>query len=148
MALFMGIQASGKTSFYYVYFQQGYEHINLDTLHTRNKERLAIENCIRLAKNFVIDNTNPKKADRERYIKMAKESGYYITGYFFKSVIKECINRNEQRTGKAKVPRCAIASTSNQLELPEYKEGFDKLYYVCLEEGEFKIEKWREEYEV
>lgn len=148
MILFIGIQASGKTSFYHTYFQKEYEHINLDTLHTRNKERLAIENCIRHGKNFVIDNTNPKRADRERYIKMAKESGYNIAGYFFKSVIKECINRNEQRIGKAKVPRCAIAATSNQLELPEYKEGFDSLYYVYLEGEEFRIEEWREENEV
>ena len=42
MILFIGIQASGKSSFYRKYLRD-YEHISLDVLNTRNKERLAIE---------------------------------------------------------------------------------------------------------
>lgn len=42
--LFTGLQASGKTTFYQQQFPD-LVHVNLDTLHTRNKERLLIDEC-------------------------------------------------------------------------------------------------------
>ena len=143
MILFMGIQASGKTSFYKEYLQ-GYTHISLDVLNTRNKERLAIEECIATGRDFVVDNTNPTKEDRQRYFDMIKGTDYRVKGYFFRSVIKESVERNELRTGKACVPRCAIAATSNKLEMPTWEEGFAELYYVSIQDGAFVVEKWRE----
>lgn len=143
MILFVGIQASGKTTFFEKNFKGYYEHINLDTLNTRNKEWLAIKQCIEQGRKFVVDNTNPTKADREKYIAVAKEHGYQVIGYYFKSCIRECIERNEQRTGKEKVPRCAIAGTSNKLELPDFREGFDELYYVYIENMKSIVEEWR-----
>ncbi len=148
MIIFIGIQASGKTTFYKRFLRQYYEHISLDILNTRNKERLAIERCIEQGGNFVVDNTNPQKADREKYITIAKENGYHVVGYYFKSSISECIERNEQRSGKAKVPRCAIAGTSNKLELPDRKEGFDELYYVYMENDKTIVEDWWAEDEI
>ena len=56
--IFIGIQASGKSTYYHRYFGT-YEHVNLDTLHTRNKENLLLQECIRDEKSFVVDNTNP-----------------------------------------------------------------------------------------
>lgn len=148
MILFIGIQASGKTSFYRKYFADNYAHISLDVLNTRNKERLAIKQCIEQEKSFVVDNTNPQRTDREKYITVAKGQGYQVIGYYFKSSIQECIDRNEQREGRAKVPRCAIAATSGKLELPDYSEGFDRIYYVSMENGDMKVEDWRDEDEI
>ncbi|MBQ6696523.1 MAG: AAA family ATPase [Lachnospiraceae bacterium] len=144
MILFIGIQASGKSSFYRKYLSD-YEHISLDVLNTRNKERLAIEECIAKGKSFVIDNTNPTKADRKRYFDRIAGKDYQAVGYFFRSVISESIERNEQRTGKQYVPRCAIAATSNKLEMPTFEEGFTELYYVYMKDGDFVVEEWREE---
>lgn len=142
MIIFIGIQASGKTTFYHEQFKQ-YAHINLDTLHTRNKERIALEECFALEKSMVIDNTNPTVADRQGYISSAKENGYHITGYFFQSRISDCVERNEKREGKAKVPRNAIAATSNKLEMPSYAEGFDQLYFVHMENEQMIVEEWK-----
>ena len=44
--ILIGIPASGKTTFYQRYFKGSFEHINLDTLHTRNNEQQIIESCI------------------------------------------------------------------------------------------------------
>lgn len=92
----------------------------------------------------MVDNTNPSRTDRERYIPRAKECGYEIEGYFFQSVIADCVQRNRTRQGKACVPDRAIACTSNRLELPSYQEGFDCLYFVRIEQNDFVIEEWRE----
>lgn len=128
--IFMGIQASGKTHYYNQYLKDTYVHISLDELNTRNKEKKTIEECIKNGSNLVIDNTNPTKADRERYIPMLKEGGYHIVGYFFESKIQDCIKRNEKRTGNQCVPNIAIAATSNKLQLPSYDEGFDEMYFI------------------
>lgn len=144
MILFIGIQASGKTTFYHEQLAQ-YEHVSLDILHTRNKERIAIEEAFSLGKSIVIDNTNPTVADREGYIRKAKKNGYHIIGYFFQSRVSDCVERNEKREGKAKVPRNAIAATSNKLEMPSYAEGFDKLYFVHMERGKMAVEDWKEQ---
>lgn len=146
--IFIGIQATGKTSFYNKYFKDDFVHINLDTLHTRNKENILLEQCFNNKHNFVIDNTNPTKKDREKYIVKAKQNNFYVIGYFFKSCIDECIERNNNRTGKANIPTKAIIATSNKLELPGYEEGFDELNFVYINNGEFIIDKWRDNNEI
>ncbi len=137
--IFIGIQASGKTTFYEKHYSC-YEHINLDTLHTRNKERIALETCIAEKRSFVVDNTNPTKEDRRRYVIPAKAAGYKIIGFFFQSIVSESVKRNEKRGGT--VPDKAIACTSNKLELPDDEEGFDELYFVSIDGEGFRVERF------
>lgn len=143
-AVFIGIQGSGKSTFYEE-FLPDYIHVNLDELHTRNMENKTIQFCFENLRSFAVDNTNPTKEDRQRYIPLAKENGYKVVGYYFESKIADCIERNNHRQGKAKVPEKAIAATYNKLELPSYDEGFDKLYYVSIRDGEFSIKEWKED---
>lgn len=143
---FIGIQASGKSSMYYQRFRNTHVQINLDSLHTRNKERLLLQKCIDEKHSFVVDNTNSSRAERAAYIKLALQNGYKIIGYYFRSVIAESIERNKQRSGKEKIPRKGIISTAKRLEKPLYEEGFDELYYVMMSKnGDFLISKWEEE---
>lgn len=140
--IFIGIQASGKSSFYHERFED-YVHINLDTLHTRNKEKILLQECVESGCSFVVDNTNPTKADREKYIRAAKDNGYTIHGYYFQSSVSDCIARNRKREGKARIPDQAVAGTHRKLELPEYGEGFDELFYVSMKDGGFIVDEWK-----
>ena len=142
--IFIGIQASGKSTFYHERFKD-YIHINLDILHTRNKEKLLLQECVESGRSFVVDNTNPTRADREKYIRAARDNDYRIQGYYFQSSVSDCIARNQKREGKARIPDQAVAATHRKLELPKYSEGFDKLYYVHLESGSFFVDEWNEE---
>lgn len=142
MAVMTGIQASGKSTFCQNNLP-GYVRINLDTLHTRNKENIAMDEAFQAKKDMVIDNTNPTAEDRRKYILKAKEQGYRIIGYFMQSRLQECTARNELREGKAKIPARAIAATSNKLEIPAYEEGFDELYFVRMTDTGMTVEKWR-----
>lgn len=144
LVLMIGIQGSGKSTFCIQYLQ-GLERINLDTLHTRNKENIAITEAVAEKKSIVIDNTNPTSEVRAKYILRCRRLGYKIVGFFMQSKLQECIARNEQRTGKQRVPNKAIACTSHILELPAYEEGFDELYFVSMDNGDFIIEEWRTE---
>lgn len=145
--IFTGIQASGKSTFFKQHFPPDFVHINLDTLHTRNKEAALLEECLQKRVSFVVDNTNPTAEDRNRYIKAAREHGYRIEGYFFQSIVRDCVERNSQRPGKACIPSRAIACTSNRLELPSYGEGFDALYFVRIQDDAFVVDVWNDKME-
>ena len=141
--IMMGIQGSGKSEFCRRFLAEVC-CINLDTLKTRNNEKRQLENCIARGIDFVIDNTNPTREDRARYIPVAKEHGFHIVGYFMQSRLQECIARNNQREGKERIPAKAIAMTSNRLEMPSFDEGFDELYFVANDGSEMVISEWRE----
>jgi predicted kinase len=144
-AVFIGIQASGKSSFYHKVMEgEGYVHVSMDLLHNRNKEEALIRECITAGKSFVVDNTNPTRQERERYFRILSGSGCPVDGYFFQSRVRDCVLRNALR--EAPVTSRAIAATSNKLELPSLEEGFDKLYFVSMDgEGGFTIDEWRTE---
>ena len=98
--IFIGIQASGKTTFYEKNFS-GYTYINLDTLRTRYRESLALQECLAEGWDFVVDNTNVTVEDRARYITAAKAAGYRVVGYYFRSSVKESVGRNAHRNRRA-----------------------------------------------
>ena len=89
----------------------------------------------------MVDNTNPTKADRDRYITAAKMAGYTVIGYYFRSSIGESIERNALRSGKARVPDVAVASIHAKLELPEYGEGFDGVSQRGSEQNDIFLAK-------
>ena len=144
MVLMMGIQGSGKSTFYQKFLADDFARVNLDTLKTRHQERLLIADCIETGRSFAVDNTNPTKEDRQRYIPLAQSAGYKVVGYFMESKLQACIERNNQRTGTAIIPPAAIAATSNKLQMPSYAEGFDELYFVKNDGQVMTVEEWRE----
>ncbi len=141
--IMIGIQGSGKSEFCRRFFPD-MVHISLDELKTRNNERRMIERCFANGSGFVVDNTNPTRTDRARYIPAAKSEGYRVIGYFMQSRLQDCIQRNELRQGKARIPAKAIAMTSNRLEMPSRAEGFDELYFVANDGETMTVSKWRE----
>lgn len=143
--IFCGIQATGKTTFYRENFLKTHVRLSLDQLRTRNREQKFFELCIETEQSFVIDNTNPTKLDRERYILRAKSKGFKIIGYYFQSKVVEAIARNSQREGKEKIPEVGIKGTFNKLEIPSMEEGFDELFYVEIIGNNFLIKEWANE---
>lgn len=133
--IFMGLQACGKSTYYKQNFVDSHIRINLDMLRTRNREQILFQACLQAKQNFVIDNTNPCKSDRERYIVPAKVSGFQIVGYFFSSTAEEAIERNRNRVGN--IPDTAILNTQGKMEVPVYEEGFDELFQVKIVNGDF-----------
>jgi predicted kinase len=145
MILLIGIQATGKSEFYRRGFCKTHIRINLDMLRTRHRENIFLEACIRAKQPFVVDNTNPTREARRKYIELAQAAGFTIIGYYFRSDLKDALARNEQRTGKEQLPRPALLATHRKLEPPNYDEGFDALHYVRIENEEFVIEEYGDE---
>lgn len=130
VVIMMGVQGSGKSTFFADYLAGEFVRVNLDTLKTRNRERLLIEECLSEGKSYAVDNTNPTRADRERYIPVARAAGYHVIGYRMLASVETCLVRNSGREGKARVPDVAIYATAHKFEEPSFDEGFDELYLV------------------
>lgn len=143
--IFIGIQATGKSTFYKTHFFNSHVRVSMDLLNTRNKEKQFLDTCFRTHTKFVVDNTNPTAEERKKYIDLAKENKYEIVGYYFSSSIEDSIKRNKERTGKEKIPDIGIRGCYNKLEIPQKEEGFDKLYFVKVTDKGFNIEDWKDE---
>jgi predicted kinase len=144
--IFIGIQASGKSTFYSHQFATTHLRINLDMLKTRHRESRLLETCLEISQPLVVDNTNPMQADRQRYIEPAKKHNFKVIGYYFESKILSAIDRNQHRPVNQQVPEKGIRGTHARLVIPKYDEGFDELYYVrLLPTGGFEITEWKNE---
>ncbi|CAM2011014.1 AAA family ATPase [Acanthopleuribacter pedis] len=145
LVVLMGIQGSGKSTFCRERFYDSHVRINLDMLRTRHRERVLFETTLKLGLSCVIDNTNPARSDRTRYLAAAKQADYTITGYFFEAKIDACLARNARRTGKARIPDAGVRATRNRLEAPSFEEGFGTLYFVRIDENDrFLVEDWKQ----
>src|SRR6218665_1545835 len=95
--LLIGIQATGKSTFYKERFYRTHLRLNYDMLKTRHREDLLYRACLESKTRFVVDNTNVTRAERSRYIVPAKQAGYDVVGYFFRSRVAEALARNGLR---------------------------------------------------
>lgn len=143
--LFIGIQGAGKSAFFKERFFSTHVRISLDLLRTRHRELRLLEVCLSTQQRFVIDNTNPTCDERRPYILAAKAARFEVIGYYFQSRVEDCRRRNDLRSDAERVPDVAIFSTAKKLERPTLPEGFDKLFYVRLEERRFVVEAWQDE---
>ena len=130
--IFVGVQGSGKSSFYREHFSDTHLRINLDMLKTRHRERLLFEACLAAKQSFVVDNTNPLASDRARYVAPARAAGFRVVAYFFATPLQEALRRNNLRKFKQKIPAVGVAGTFRKLQPPALEEGFDEIHTVEL----------------
>lgn len=140
-----GIQATGKSTFCKERLYSSHVRLNLDMLKTRHREEVLIRACIDAKQAFVVDNTNPTRSERQRYIAIAKSAGFRVVGYYFESRIGDALNRNGERPAGDRISDVGIKGTSARLEIPGPAEGFDELFYVRIADAGFVVQEWRDE---
>ena len=141
--IFVGIQGTGKSTFFKERFFDTHVRISLDLLRTRNRERKFLEACLQSGQNFVVDNTNPSVEVRKRYILPSQAAHFEVVGYFFEIEMTEALRRNRARPESQRIPVQGIFATYHRIQPPSYEEGFDKLYRVRIDEKNlFQIEEW------
>lgn len=150
LVIMIGLQASGKTTFARSRFGETYRYVSKDLLKNNSKparrQRQMIEEALQQGLSVVVDNTNPTVEERKELIDLGRLYHAEIIGYFFEVQVKQCLERNRPREGKARVPDIAIFATLKKLTRPSYAEGFTKLFYVYNKgDQSFEVSDWTEE---
>lgn len=149
LVLFIGLQGSGKSSFYRERFAATHVHVSKDLWPNARKrearQRRLITEALAQGRSVVVDNTNPLLEERAPLIAIGQEKGARVVGYAFESDLETCLARNAGRVGRARVPDKAIHITRRKLRWPSYAEGFDALFHVRVDPaGGFHVREWRE----
>ncbi len=143
VVIFVGLQAAGKSSFFRSRFAATHRLISKDLMRNRRdpqaRQLMLLEQALRNGESVVVDNTNPRAADRASIITLARSYNATITGYLFDARPGECLRRNALRQGRARVPDVAIYATAAKLEYPRAEEGFDAIFRVGPGESGFQI---------
>jgi predicted kinase len=144
--IFVGIQGTGKSTFYKERFFDTHIRINLDMLRTKHREKLILEACLEAKQKFVVDKMNVTREQRVKYIERAKNYGFRVIGYYFNSSLKKALERNSRRTGRARIPDKGLLAALKRFQIPAFDEGFDELFYVWInEQSTFVVEEWKAE---
>jgi predicted kinase len=144
--IFIGIQGTGKSSFYRERFFHTHVRINSDMLKTERRLRVLFNACLDARQPFVLDNTNVTREVRAQFIEPSKAAGFRVVGYYFRSDIASALARNSERLNAARIPDRGVLGTYKKLEIPQRDEGFDALYYVQIDPaGKFQVEEWADE---
>ena len=136
--ILIGLPGSGKSTFYRERFASTHALVSKDVMRNnrqpqRRQEQLLTE-ALAAGRSVVVDNTNPRIADRAPIIAIARRFGADVAGYFFPTDAGVALRRNRAREGRERVPDVAIFATRKRLELPTYDEGFDHLFTVGVKE--------------
>jgi predicted kinase len=147
--ILIGIQGSGKSTFCRERLFHTHVRINMDMLQSRHRETLLLTACLNARQPFVVDNTNPTREERARYIAAARSAGFKVVGYYFESKVQDALLRNELRGPGQRVPDRGVLGTAGRMQLPGRAEGFNALHYVSLAPPpavhEFVVREWRDD---
>ena len=150
VVLLVGLQGSGKSTFYRTHFAATHALVSKDLLrnHRRpgRRQMQLVEAALQGGRSVVVDNTNPTIEDRAPLIELARRHGADVVGVSFVPDLDACLERNRGRTGRGRVPDKALHITLKRLQPPTLVEGFDRLYRASVApEGGFHVEDVRGE---
>jgi predicted kinase len=134
LIILIGIQASGKGTFYRSRFASTHTLVSKDLLrnnrHPAWRQAQLIAEALQAGRSVVVDNTNASSEDRAVLIALGRQYGTEVIGYYFEPQVKQSLERNRSRAGKERVPDIAIFATLKKLVPASYEEGFDRRYCV------------------
>ena len=138
--IFIGVQGSGKSTFYARYFADTHLRLSRDVLGTSARLDVLFHAALAVKQKLVLDNTHPTRASRARYLAACRAEGYRVIAYWFDATAEEALARNARRSGRARVPDKAVHGALAKLEPPSPDEAFDELHRVRVVEPDFAIE--------
>lgn len=144
--LFIGLQASGKTTFYRSMLSHSHVHVSKDNFknakHRERRQNRIIREALEGGSSVVVDNTNVSVSARSGPILLAREFGLPVIGYVFECTVSESLERNETRSGNERVERVGVLDAVKRYEAPTMAEGFSALFKVSLTSDGYSIEPY------
>ncbi|MER6026181.1 ATP-binding protein [Streptomyces sp. NPDC001851] len=145
VAVLVGLQASGKSTFYAQWLSDRYVLVSKDLFPrgARNKQlrqlRLLAEH-LAAERAVAVDNTNPSPQEWAPLVEVAHTHGATVTAYWFPPDPAGSLRRNAGREGRERVPDVGVLATMKRLRKPSRADGFDQVWEVRFDgRGGFEV---------
>jgi predicted kinase len=137
VAIMIGLQASGKTTFCRQVLAADHVVVSKDAFpnarHRQRRQLRLISEALAEGRNVAVDNTNPSPREWQPLIEAAWAHGAAPVGYWFPPDLTATQQRNAIREGRARVPDVGLYATLKQLRTPTRADGFDHLYLISFD---------------
>lgn len=134
VAVLVGLQASGKTTFCRTVLGGQYAHVSKDHFPNSKKKQQRqmrlIAEALAAGRDVAVDNTNPSPAEWAPLIEAARAHGARAVAYWFPPDFDGSVRRNAGRGPKTRVPVAGLKATSARLREPTAEDGFDEVATV------------------
>ena len=134
VAVLVGLQASGKSTFYRQVLAATHVHVSKDDFpRARNRQRRQlrlVEEALLARRNVAVDNTNPSPEEWRPLVELARAHGARVVGYWFPPDVTGSLRRNAARSGRERVPEVGVYAVLGRLRRPHRADGFDELFSV------------------
>jgi predicted kinase len=130
----VGLQGSGKSTWVAEHLAGTHVVVSKDhwphARHRESRQRRVVAEQLAAGASVVVDNTNPSPAERAPLLELAAEAGVPARAVVIDTAVETCRQRNDVRTGRARVPEVGLFSTAARLVLPSAAEGFAEVEVV------------------
>ncbi|MEU9440945.1 AAA family ATPase [Streptomyces sp. NPDC048304] len=147
LAVLVGLQASGKSTFYERCLSDRYALVGKDLFPrgARNKQqrqmRLVAEH-LAAGRPVAVDNTNPSPEEWGPLVEVAHAHGATATAYWFPPDVTGSLRRNAAREARERVPDVGVLATLKRLREPTAADGFDAVREVRFDgRGAFEVRR-------
>ncbi|HVZ33718.1 MAG TPA: AAA family ATPase, partial [Polyangiaceae bacterium] len=135
---------AGKSTFFEQRFSRTHFHSSKDDLRRRRlplgRQLELLRGRLAAQQSVVVDDTNLTREQRAGLIAEGQRLGARVVAYFFDCQVGECVARNRERSGRARIPDPAIFAGAKRLQPPSSDEGFDEIRVVrVLPGGDFEL---------
>ncbi|MFD7702775.1 AAA family ATPase [Streptomyces caelestis] len=151
LAVLVGLQASGKSTFYGQCLRDRHELVSKDLFPRSARRKQArqmslVERALAAGRSVAVDNTNPSPEEWAPLVEAGRAHGATVVAYWFPPDLPGSLRRNAARTGRARVPDVGILATARRLRQPSRRDGFDAVFAVRFDGNEgFDVRSTRDD---
>ncbi|UYQ66159.1 ATP-binding protein [Streptomyces peucetius] len=145
VAVLVGLQAAGKSTFYRQRLAIDHTLVSKDLFPraARNKQRRQmrlVAGALAAGRPVAVDNTNPSPEEWGPLIELGHALGASVTAYWFPPDVEGSLRRNAARHGSERVPEVGVHATFRKLRRPSVADGFDAVHEVRFDgAGGFQV---------
>jgi predicted kinase len=130
----VGLQGCGKSTWVAAHLAATHTVVSKD--HWPNarrreaRQQRVVAELLAEGRSVVVDNTNPSAEERAPLVAAARAAGVSVRGVWLDTPLPTCLERNDARQGRARVPLVGVLATRARLVPPAVQEGFDRVDVV------------------